>query len=147
MYYPTKPGSYPPLIFLGGFYDVMGTKFYHTFLNEIAQHGYMVFGIDMFPWKGEANHKDVKLLRRPLTVLESHVYHEVENPIGLPDFFKQMTWVGFRYYIILYCNQYLSQCRKVAYSRVSDKTLRPPSNPVTDRFEPQRYKKYSLSEM
>lgn len=93
MYYPQKPGIYAPVFFLGGVYDLIGTKYYRTFLQDIAKHGYIVFGIDLMD--GGENHTviDGSKKQRPKSMLESHINREIENRAVLPNFLKQMKWL------------------------------------------------------
>ncbi|GFS16505.1 chlorophyllase-1-like isoform X1 [Elysia marginata] len=97
MYYPQKHGFYAPIFFLGGIYDLISTKYYKTFLQDIAKHGYIVFGIDLYPH--DENNTDAygsemqDDLRPPKTMVESHINQEIENRKMIPNFLEQMKWL------------------------------------------------------
>lgn len=45
-YFPQDAGTYPVILFLGGFNTIVLAEYYETFLYRIASHGFFVFGID-----------------------------------------------------------------------------------------------------
>ena len=99
MYYPQKPGYYTPIFFLGGIYDLVSTKYYKSFLEDIARHGYMVFGIDMFAKKkNDTSHGARKSeIYRSKTMVQSHLDREAEYKQLVPNFLQQMKWVGLQH--------------------------------------------------
>lgn len=77
-YFPQDVGTYPVVLFLGGWNGYILVEFYETVLYRIASHGFIVFGID--------NHFPVENLQ-----------FEKENNLqqDISKIFNQYTWVRF----------------------------------------------------
>lgn len=45
-YFPQEVGTYPIVLFIGGWGGYILVEFYETVLYRIASHGFIVFGID-----------------------------------------------------------------------------------------------------
>ncbi|RUS92023.1 hypothetical protein EGW08_000236, partial [Elysia chlorotica] len=95
LYYPLKPGYYTPIFFLGGLYDIIGSGFYKTFLQNIAKHGYMVFGIDLIkPLLNDTAREEIEMETfRRRSLLESHLYRQEKYKEIIPNIFEQMQWL------------------------------------------------------
>ena len=49
VFYPTRPGSYVPIVFVPVFIRaILYTEFYTTVLANLAGYGYIVAGMDLF---------------------------------------------------------------------------------------------------
>ena len=48
MYFPEVPGIYVPIVFVSGFKGFLPSELYSDVLEQLARHGYIVVGVDLY---------------------------------------------------------------------------------------------------
>ena len=48
VYFPVESGVYAPLVFVSGFYGFLYSEMYSDVLTQLAAHGYIVMGLDLW---------------------------------------------------------------------------------------------------
>lgn len=55
VFFPTRPGSYVPVVFVPGLFGSVYAELYTDVLSQLASHGYIVVGVDL-KWPIEDEH-------------------------------------------------------------------------------------------
>ncbi|GFO40686.1 chlorophyllase-1-like isoform x2 [Plakobranchus ocellatus] len=76
VYYPSMSGDYTPIVFLGGFYDVISGEGYSDFLGKITSHGYMLITVDLLPTLHFQPESELSQLAKPGIL--SRFYDQIE---------------------------------------------------------------------